>query len=84
MTVKIEVFSTDSCPHCPAAVAIAEEVKAELGDIEVEVVKIADNESRERAINYGIMAVPTVVVNNEPMPPGAPFKQDLIDLIKSL
>ncbi|WP_409199672.1 MJ0307 family thioredoxin [Methanobrevibacter sp. DSM 116169] len=84
MSTKIEVFSTDSCPHCPAAVQVAEEAKAELGDIDLEVVKIVDDESRQRAIDYGIMAVPTIVINNNVEFTGAPTKEQLIEKLKSL
>ncbi len=27
MVVKVEVFTSDSCPHCPAAVNVANEAK---------------------------------------------------------
>ena len=32
MVVKVEVFTSDSCPHCPAAVNVANEAKEVLGD----------------------------------------------------
>ncbi|MCC7554136.1 MAG: MJ0307 family thioredoxin [Methanobacteriaceae archaeon] len=84
MTTKIEVFSTDGCPHCPGAVRMAEEVKQELGDIDLEIVKIDNEENRQRAVDYGIMAVPTIVINNNVEFTGAPAKEDLIARIKSL
>ena len=41
MAIKVEVFSTNSCPHCPAAIDAASVAKDKLGDaIEVEVLKI--------------------------------------------
>ena len=38
MAIKVEVFSTNSCPHCPAAIDAAQAAKNELGDaIDVEI-----------------------------------------------
>ena len=84
MTIKIEVFSTDSCPHCPSAERVAEEAKNELNDIDLEIVKINSEENRQRAINYGIMAVPTIVINGQVAFTGAPTKEQLIERLKSL
>ena len=48
MAIKVEVFSTNSCPHCPSAIEAAQVAKDKLGDsIDVEVVKIDEsNENR--------------------------------------
>ena len=41
MAIKVEVFSTSTCPHCPAAIDAAEKAKDKLGDaIDVEAIKI--------------------------------------------
>lgn len=85
MAIRIEVFSSDSCPHCPAAVRVAEEAKRDIdADIDVEVVNINLAENRQRAIDYNIMAVPTIVINDKVEFVGAPSKQDLINRIKSI
>ena len=88
MAIKVEVFSTSTCPHCPAAIDAAEKAKDKLGDaIDVESVKIDDPnqpENRQRAIDYQIMAVPTVVVNGDVTFVGAPTEDELIAHIESL
>ena len=86
MAIKVEVFSTNSCPHCPAAINAASVAKDKLGDsIEVESVKIDESEeNRQRAINYQIMAVPTIVIDGEVAFVGAPSDADLIEKIESL
>ena len=86
MAIKVEVFSTNSCPHCPSAIEAAEVAKDKLGDaIDVEVVKIDEsNENRERAINYQIMAVPTIVIDGEVAFVGAPPDFELIEKLESL
>ena len=86
MAIKVEVFSTSTCPHCPAAIAAAESAKDKLGDaIDVESVKIdADPENRQRAIDYQIMAVPTIVINGEVVFVGAPSEDELIGKLESM
>ena len=86
MAIKVEVFSTNSCPHCPSAIDAAQVAKDKLGDaIEVEVVKIDESEAnRQRAIEYQIMAVPTIVINGEVTFVGAPRDDELIEKLESL
>lgn len=87
MAIKVEVFSTSTCPHCPAAIAAAEKAKDKLGDaIDVEAIKIDDPEHpeyRQRAIDYQIMAVPTIVIDGEVTFVGAPSEEELIDALES-
>ena len=85
MAIKVEVFVSDSCPHCPGAVVVAEEAKEVLGDqMDVEILNIGISENRQRALDYQIMAVPTIAVNNEVAFVGAPTKEQLIEKIESL
>ena len=86
MAIKVEVFSTNSCPHCPAAIDAAQKAKDELGDnIDVEILKIDEsNENRDKAMGYQIMAVPTIVIDGEVSFVGAPSDADLIDKLESL
>lgn len=86
MAIKVEVFSTNSCPHCPAAIDAAQVAKDKLGDaIDVEVLKIDEsNENRDRAMQYQIMAVPTIVVDGEVTFVGAPMPDELVDKLESL
>lgn len=86
MAIKVEVFSTNSCPHCPSAIDAAQIAKDKLGDaIDVEVVKIDESEeNRQRAIEYQIMAVPTIVINGEVTFVGAPSDVELIEKLESL
>ncbi|SDA37475.1 thioredoxin family protein [Methanobrevibacter millerae] len=85
MAIKIEVFKTDSCPHCPAAVSAAENAKAKFGDqIDVEIVNANDPANIDRAREYRIMAVPTVVIDGEVVFIGAPSDDELIEKLESL
>lgn len=88
MAIKVEVFSTSTCPHCPAAIDAAQQAKEKLGDsIEVESIKIDDPsnpENRQRAIDYQIMAVPTIVIDGEVSFVGAPSAEELTNQLESL
>ena len=85
--MRIEGFSTSTCPHCPAAIDAAEKAKDKLGDaIDVESVKIDDPnnpDNRQRAMDYRIMAVPTVVIDGEVTFVGAPSEEELINALES-
>ena len=88
MAIKVEVFSTSTCPHCPAAIDAAEKAKDKLGEaIDVEAIKIDDPEHpeyRQRAVDYQIMAVPTIVINGDVVFVGAPTENELIAHLESM
>ena len=82
MVLKVEVFTSPSCPYCPMAEQAVEEAKKEMGDaMDVEVVNIMTD--RQRAIDYGIMAVPAIAINGVVEFVGAPSKEELIAKLKS-
>ena len=77
--VLVEVFTSPTCPHCPGAVMAADEAKKQLGDkIDVKVVDTAETENIQKARDYGISAVPTIVIDGNVEFIGAPSIQDLI------
>ncbi len=80
MSVKIEVFTSPSCPYCPMAIEVVDAVKKEMQD-DIEVEKIDIMQDREKAIEYGLMAVPAVAINGVVKFVGAPEKDDLKNAI---
>ncbi|MBZ9571160.1 MJ0307 family thioredoxin [Methanobrevibacter sp. TMH8] len=79
--LKVEVFTSPSCPYCPMAEQIVEEAKREIGsEMEVEVVNIMTD--RQRAVDYGIMAVPAIAINGVVEFVGAPTKEELMAKLK--
>lgn len=85
MVIKVEVFVSDTCPHCPSAVDVAKKAKDSFGDkINVEVLNVSDSSNRQRALDYQIMAVPTIAVNNAVEFVGAPPLGQLVEKIESL
>ncbi len=81
MVIKLEVFTSPTCPYCPMAKEVAEEAKGKFEDsIEIEYVDITKD--RERAIEYGLAAVPAIAMNGEIKFVGAPSLEDLVASIK--
>ncbi len=81
MVVKVEVFTSPSCPYCPMAVQLVEDVKKDMPD-ELEVVKIDIMEDQDKAREYGLMAVPAIALNGVVKFVGAPGKEELLEAIK--
>ena len=61
--VHIQVFVTLTCPHCPAAAAMAHKFAVENDLIRADVIDA--NEFPQLAIKYAIMGVPKIVVNEK-------------------
>ena len=59
---KITIFTGKTCPKCPAAKAVAEQVSKETG-CELEILDIAEN--MVIALQNQIASVPTILVNDE-------------------
>jgi len=79
--LKVEVFTSPSCPYCPMVEQLVEEAKKEIGDeMEVEIINIMRD--RKRAVDHGIMAVPAIAINGVVEFVGAPSKEELMDKLK--
>ncbi len=82
MVVKVEVFTSPSCPYCPMAIELVEEVKKEMPD-DLEVEKIDIMKDREKAVEYNLMAVPAIALNGVVKFVGAPSKEELVEALKA-
>lgn len=80
--VKVEVFKTEMCPHCPKAVALVKEVTKDLKNVEVEIIDAMQNP--KRALDYGIMAVPTIVINGTKKIVGTPSREEFVQALTSM
>jgi glutaredoxin-like protein len=61
--VNIKVLVTLTCPHCPAATAMAHKFAMENDLIRAEAIDA--NEFPQLALKYGVMGVPKVVINEK-------------------
>lgn len=73
--VKVEVFYSPICPHCPGAKKLVAEVAASYDGVEVEEVNTYTKEGMERGMALGIMAVPAIVIEGEIKHVGFPFSR---------
>ncbi|HYB92579.1 MAG TPA: MJ0307 family thioredoxin [archaeon] len=82
MPVKIEVFCSPYCPHCPRAVEVVNTVAKRFGEkVTVEEINTFTPEGEEKADAYGIFAVPTIVINGKVKFTGAPSEQEFLATI---
>lgn len=81
MSVKLEVFTSHSCPYCPVAVEVAEQVVKDFGD-DVEYEHLNVDENMDKVREYQIMSVPTVVIDGKTAFIGAPEPEELTKKLK--
>lgn len=62
MKSTIEIFTSPTCPHCPSAKTLAEEVGKEREDVTVLIRSSATPEGVARAQQFQIMSVPTIII----------------------
>jgi len=72
--VHIQVFVTLTCPHCPAAAAVAHKLAIESDMVKADV--IDSSEFPDLAMKYNVIGVPKVIINEKVEFVGA-FNEDL-------
>ena len=81
--VKIEVYFSPVCPHCPGAKKLVADVAARYGGkVEVEEVDTYTAEGIKRGMANEVMSVPTVFIDGERSFVGFPFPEE--DLVASI
>ena len=81
--VKIEVFFSPVCPHCPRAKKLVSKVAARYGGkVEVEEVNTFTAEGIKMGMANEVMSVPTVFIDREKRLEGFPFPEG--DLVTSI
>ena len=63
MTVKLEVFTSHSCPYCPMAVEVAEQMVKKFGD-DLDYQHLDVDENMEKVREYEIMSVMNCLSEN--------------------
>jgi glutaredoxin-like protein len=72
--VHIQVFVTLTCPHCPAAAAVAHELAIESDMVKADVIETS--EFPDLAMKYNVIGVPKIVINEKVEFVGA-FNEDI-------
>lgn len=79
MVIKVELFYSPICPHCPEAKRILLEVLEEVDqEFHVEEVNVFSPEGLERAKKYEIISVPAIIIENKHKIIGVPRKESLL------
>ena len=79
LMVKIDVYFSPVCPHCPGAKRLVAEVALRYGDeVEVEEIDTFTPEGIKRGMANDVMAVPTVFIDGEQKFVGFPFGEEAL------
>jgi protein-disulfide isomerase len=65
--IKLLLFISPTCPHCPAAKEVAEKLKKIRDDVEVEVLDISNQENFTTALMLQVASTPTFVLEETPI-----------------
>ncbi|MEA3255500.1 MAG: thioredoxin family protein [Candidatus Altiarchaeota archaeon] len=65
--MKILVFVSSNCPHCPKAEHIVKEIVPEYRDYGVtfEKIRVKTNRGKNLSTKFGVMALPTILILDE-------------------
>ncbi|MBU2559771.1 thioredoxin family protein [archaeon] len=75
MELLLEIFTSPTCPHCPAAKRVAENVVGQMESALMIERDMATPEGAEAAARYGVKGVPTIVVNGKYKTVGVPTSE---------
>jgi thioredoxin 1 len=90
--LKIEVFTSPTCPHCPGAVEATKRLLSENpeldGKVKWEELSTRTPEGSRKAAAYGVRGVPTIVTTNSKGEKGAfvgaPTQKAYLNMIKEM
>jgi len=83
MAIKIELFYSPICPHCPEAKRVLLEVLEKFDqEFSINEVNVFSPEGFEKARRYDLLSVPAIVIENGDKIIGVPRKENLLRKIK--
>ncbi|MDN5320558.1 MAG: hypothetical protein PWP49_978 [Thermococcaceae archaeon] len=62
--VVIEVITSPTCPYCPIAWSMAQEIARKYEGVVAKEVSVATPEGQRKAMEHNIMGTPTILINN--------------------
>jgi glutaredoxin len=72
--VKVQIITTKSCPYCPSAKKVWQDVKKE-HNFEYEELDAFSDRGRDLVEKFGIMSVPTTIIDGRVAFTGVPDKK---------
>ncbi|NHI91325.1 MAG: thioredoxin [Candidatus Lokiarchaeota archaeon] len=77
--LKIEVYTSPTCPYCPAALKMLKNAENIYGDaLEVSKIDITTKDGQTLASFYNVLATPTIVMNSQVKFRGAPPGESIL------
>ncbi len=83
MSVVVKLFTSPTCPYCPAAEEVVEKVAKEEGIMAIKL-PVNTDEGLKEALKYGVRSVPTIVVDDRYVFVGVPREVELRRLVRKL
>lgn len=81
---KILFLTMPGCHNCAAAKKIFDEIMPDLPDVEVDEIDMMTPEGQKLVQEYGIMASPGIVINDELFSTGGVDKKKLVEKLSNL
>lgn len=78
---KVTIVTTKSCPYCPTAKRVWQDVRRE-ADFDYEEVDALSPKGQDLVMKHGIMTVPTTIVDNKVAFTGVPQKDKALAAVK--
>lgn len=82
--MNVTLIHPPGCPHCAQVKATLEKLKPEYPDLKVDDIDMLSEEGQKLVQQYGIMASPGILVNNEYFMSGGATESQLREKLDSL
>lgn len=82
--MNVTLIHPPGCPHCAQVKAVLEKLKPEYPDLKVDDIDMLSEEGQKLVQQYGIMASPGILVNNEYFMSGGATESQLREKLDSL
>lgn len=82
MVKKLELFIHVNCHHCEDAVRLIKEAK-ELIDFDYEIINIVSDDGKRRALDYGLLYVPSIAIDGSVEIIGTPSLREFLSAVRT-
>lgn len=80
-TVTVEVFTSKKCPYCEKAMQMVKTVSKKYREMVWKQTSVDEFQGRRQALNYGVPAVPAIVIEGRLVFIGLPTPKEFEDEI---
>ena len=80
MVKKLEVFISNNCHHCEDCIKTIKKAKEQI-DFDYEIIDIMTKDGKNRALDYGLLYVPSIAINKSVEIIGTPSLKEFIKMV---